>query len=190
MAAPPLRKTQGWGSLGYKARVKKWASLTPLLRLGRLILRHCSQRANAHILAGVRGMGDAERKVRINRPTQYAAQAEQGLTSAARTVAVQALADDLAIGTQNGFSKSNQIRVAPGLISHVGTPRSRVDPIDLSELGQFGCQSSTNGTGLFQQSWLTPRYEVCLYVENPCTWPRRVEGAFPALHWVKSESSE
>ena len=52
-------------------------------------------------------------------------------------------------------------------------------------MGAVQLPKQKHGTGLFQQSWLTLPGEVGLYVENPCTWPRRAEVAFPALYWPK-----
>jgi len=63
--------------------------------------------------------GEGERRFRLNRPTQYFVQTEQGLTSTASTMTVQALADDFAVGAQNSLLKTNQIGVEPNLsISH------------------------------------------------------------------------
>ena len=50
------------------------------------------------------------------------------------------------------------------------------------------CQSRSTELAYSRQSWLTLPGEVGLYVENPCTWPRRAEVAFPALYWPKRGS--
>ena len=59
--------------------------------------------------------GEGERRFQLNRPTQYSVQTEQGLTSTASTMTVQALTDDFAVGAQNSFLKTNQIGVEPNL---------------------------------------------------------------------------
>ncbi len=60
--------------------------------------------------------------VRLNITAQDLAQTQESFTSAGSAVPVQAFADYLTIGTQDSFVKANQIRVEPGVSTHLRFP--------------------------------------------------------------------